>query len=519
MAARRYDVIVIGTGAGGGTLLHAIAGTGKKILVLERGDFLPREKANWDHGAVVGDRRYDTRDTFRDRDGIEFVPGLRNVVGGNTKVWGAALLRMRPQDFGEVRHPGGISPAWPLDYRDFEPWYLAAESLYRVRGKRGADPTEGPSSGPYAYPPIEHEPRIARLVADLEASGRRPFELPLGLLLDAKDPFSRCIRCDTCDGFPCLVRGKADAEVICIEPALARPGVTLLRGATAQRLVTDAMGRQAVAVEVEIRGGDGTPPRSERFEADHFVVACGAIGSTALLLRSASDRHPRGLGNNSSRRLGKGYMAHRNSAVFALSRHENRSVLQKTFALTDHYLGDANSPPLGLVQPLNRSSAAALAAAPPPIDHPRAGDFDWLATHSLEFWTTTEDLPNPGNEIRLDHDGKVLVDYTPNNDAAHRRLNAELAATLASIEGDGFDPRRHFHATPMPLAVCSHQCGTMAFGDDPRAAVLDVDCRLHDVPNVRVVDASFFPSSSAVNPSLTIIANALRVGAGLAAEI
>jgi choline dehydrogenase-like flavoprotein len=510
MVESRHDVIVIGTGAGGGAVLSKLAGTGKRILVLERGDHLVREKRNWDPRAVQLEARYDTTERFRDRDGAEFRPGAKYVVGGNTKVWGAALLRMRPGDFEETRLRDGVSPAWPLDYDDFEPYYAEAERLYRVRGRRGVDPTEGPSSAPYPYPPIRHEPRVERLLSDLRVAGVRPFDLPLGLQRDDAAPeSSACIRCDTCDGFPCLVRGKADSEVICVEPALRSGTVELRRNAKALRLLTGRDPRRVDAVEVEIDG------RIERFGADLFVVACGAIQSAALLLRSRSPRHPAGLGNSSGL-LGRNYMTHQNSAVFAISRHENRSVFQKTFAIADWYRGGDDGEPLGLIQPLNRTGADLLAAFPPSVEHERRRDFDWLATHSLEFWTTSEDLPDPDNRVRIDADGAIVVDYRPNNVAAHDRLNARLAALLREIEGEGFDPVGHFAATRMPLSVCSHQCGTMRFGVDPRASVLDLDCRLHDVDNVHVADSSFFPSSAAVNPSLTIVANALRVGATIA---
>jgi len=509
-----YDAILLGTGAGGGAVLSRLAATGRRILVLERGDYLPREKTNWDVDEVQIRGRYDATERFLDRDGASFAPGVKYVVGGNTKVWGAALLRLRPSDFEEVRHFDGVSPAWPLSYFDFEPWYAAAEHLYRVRGKRGVDPTEGFASTPYPFPSIRHEPRVERLLSDLRAAGARPFELPLGLQLDdTARSTSACIRCDTCDGFPCPVKGKSDSEVICIEPALKWPNVELVRGAKALRLLTAANSREVSAVEVELEG------RIERFTASVFVVACGAINSAALLLRSRSPRHRDGLGNSSGL-VGRHYMTHQNSAVFALSRHENRSVLQKTFALTDWYHGaDGDGIPLGLVQPLNRTPAALLRAFPPGVEHDRAGDAEWLSKHSFEFWTTSEDLPDRDNRVRLSESGGIVVDYRQNNVVAHDRLNARLARLLRGVEGDWFDPAKHFRATRMPLRVCSHQCGTLRFGVDPRDSVLDLDCRLHDVDNVYVTDSSFFPSSAAVNPSLTIIANALRVGSTIAKRL
>jgi len=499
------DVIVIGSGAGGGTVAHRLAPSGKRILILERGEALPREKDNWDPRAVQVERRYDPRETWHDGAGNAFTPGVKYVVGGNTKVWGAATLRLRPADFGEVRHEGGLSPRWPISYDELEPYYTEAEHLWRVRGARGVDPTEGPSSQPYRHAPIRHEARVEKLLHDLERrAGVRAWSLPLALLLDETRPGGdACIRCDSCDGFPCLVRGKADAQTICIEPALRYRNVTLRTGARVTRLATTGSGRAVRAVHVAHDGGE-----EESYTADVVVVACGAVSSAALLLRSASERHPHGLGNGSGH-LGRHYMAHQNSAVFVLSREENRSVLQKTFAISDWYhAGRGEAFPLGLIQPLNRTPAVLLEHAPPGID---GHDAAHLASHSLEFWITTEDLPRDENRVRLGRDGGIVLDYAPNNTRAHRRLETKLAELMARVEGDGFSPERHFRAQRMPVSVCSHQCGTMRSGDDPRTSVLDRDCKLHELDNVYVADASFFPSSGAVNPTLTIIANAMRV--------
>jgi choline dehydrogenase-like flavoprotein len=498
-----WDLIVVGSGAGGGTLVHRLASSGKRILLLERGEYLPREKENWDVRAVQVDGRYDADETWHDRDGAAFRPGIKYVVGGNTKVWGAATLRMRPSDFGEVRHAGGISPAWPISYEELEPYYAEAEHLWRVRGERGAEPTDGPASRPYRYPAIRHESRVRELVSDFARAGVHASSLPLGLLLDdERRERDACIRCDTCDGFPCLVKGKADAQTICVEPALEHPNVTLLTGARVTRLETDASGRSVRAVHVS-RGG-----RSETHSADVVALACGAANTAALLLRSTSERHPDGLGNGSGL-LGRNYMCHQNSAVFALSRRENRSVLQKTFAIFDFYHGAPGSEhPLGLIQPLNRTPVSLLENHPLRNGH----SAEHLATHSFEFWVTTEDLPAPENRVRLGADGGVVVDYAPNNTAPHGRLLRKLAQAFGATEGPRFDPDRHFHAERMPVRVCSHQCGTARFGDDPSHSVLDRNCRVHELDNLYLVDASFFPSSSAVNPTLTIIANALRVG-------
>ena len=169
-----YDVIIIGSGAGGGTLARHLAPSGKKILLLERGDWLPREPSNWSAHDVFVDNRYVSEDTWYDEKGTAFQPQIHYFVGGATKLYGAALYRLRKEDFGELKHAGGISPAWPIEYEEIEPYYTLAEQLYEVRGARGEDPTEPPSSAPYPFPAIAHEPRIQQLADDLEAAGYQP---------------------------------------------------------------------------------------------------------------------------------------------------------------------------------------------------------------------------------------------------------------------------------------------------------------------------------------------------------
>ena len=325
--------IIIGSGAGGGTLAYRLAPSGKRILILERGDFLPREQENWSSEAVFGANRYKAPETWHDRDGKPFHPGIHYWVGGNTKMYGAVLLRLRERDFGAVRHADGVSPAWPLSYRDLAPYYTEAERLYHVHGKRGSDPTEPPCDDPYPYPAVSHEPRIQQLADDLTRAGHHPFPLPVGIMLDEDKPQdSACIRCATCDGFPCLVQAKADAHVVCVDAGLAAPERHLLTGAYVERIETSATGREATEVVVHRDGG------VERYRGDIVVVACGAINSAALLLRSANWAHPDGLANGSGV-VGRHYMCHNNSALIAISRTPNPTRFQKTLGLNDFYFG------------------------------------------------------------------------------------------------------------------------------------------------------------------------------------
>jgi choline dehydrogenase-like flavoprotein len=505
-----YDVIVIGSGAGGGTLTYALAQTGKRILLLERGGWYPRERDNWDSRVVWGDLKYRNAGLWTDQNGKEFNPKQHYYVGGNTKVYGAVLFRMRERDFGNVHHVDGVSPEWPLTYEDFEPWYTRAENLYHVHGERGTDPWEPPAGGPYPYPAVSHEARIEQLAHDLKGAGLQPFPLPLGIMLDESAPErSPCIRCATCDGFACLVKAKADAQVVCVEPALRYPNVTLITGARVQRLETSSDGRTVQTVVVERDG------KRDEYAADVIVVSAGAINSAALLLASANDRHPNGLGNSSGL-LGRNLMVHNNSSLIAISKIPNPTIFEKTLGINDYYYGDGEwAYPLGAMQMLGRSDAFTIS-----LDAPDAHDPADLAARSLDFWLTTEDLPRTENHVALGPDGAIKLTYTPTNLPAHDRLVEKFHSLLDAMrcERDVID-RNSYLGGRLGISGVAHQNGTARFGADPRTSVLDVECRVHDVDNLYVVDSSFFVSSSAVNPTLTIIANALRVGDHLAQRL
>jgi choline dehydrogenase-like flavoprotein len=427
-------------------------------------------------------------------------------------MYGAALVRLRKEDFGEVKHHGGISPAWPLGYEDFEPYYSEAEHLYQVHGEHGADPTDPPASRPYPYPPVSHEPRIQELYNALKREGYHPFPMPVGVLLEEKNgkPLhtSACIRCDAFDGFPCLVNGKADAQIICVEPALRYENVTLLTNAFVEKLETEPSSRSVTKVLVDREGAKGT------YTADIVVVASGAINSALLLLRSASDKHPNGLGNSSGL-VGRHYIRHNNSAFMAISRKRNPTKFQKTLALNDFYFSARDwQYPLGHIQMLGKSHGETIAA--------EAGSwalslpempFDVMAEHAIDFWLSSEDLPDPNNRVMYNSRGEVILDLTENNMEGHRRLQAKLKDMLHSIDcHPHLLPHSLYLGKKIPIGGTAHQAGTVRFGRDPKTSVLDPNCKAHDLDNLYVVDASFFVSIGAVNPSLTVIANALRVG-------
>jgi choline dehydrogenase-like flavoprotein len=503
--SEHFDVIIIGTGAGGGTLLHRLAPSGKKILVLERGPFLPREKDNW---SFSGSAKYFSSEVMFDGAGREIRPGFSYHVGGNTKVYGAALFRLREKDFEAYRHRDGISPEWPLKYRDWEDYYSQAEQLYHVHGKAGEDPTEPWRAGEFPHPPISHEPRIAEVFASLKARGLKPYPAPMGVRLnEATRHLSTCIRCDTCDGYPCLLGAKSDAEVCGVRPVMPKPNVTLVTEAKVLRLQTSASGREVTGVITDVRGELTT------FSGDVVVVSCGAVNSAALLLRSANEKHLRGLGNNSSCLLGRNLMKHVLGSLIAVSTLKpNSSRFQKTMAVNDFYWGEPGYEfPMGNIQLMGKTVMEGILGqekifAPLTLEE--------VARCSVDWWLTTEDLPNPENQVRADGD-RITVDYTENNSEPFARLNARWKQILAEVDSaaaNGTPVKTGYFSTKMGPENLGHQVGTCKFGENSKTSVLDLNCRTHDVDNLYVVDGSFFVSSGAVNPTLTIIANALRVG-------
>jgi choline dehydrogenase-like flavoprotein len=498
-----YDIIIIGTGAGGGTLLNRLAPSGKRILVLERGPFLPREKENWTY---KGSFKYYSNEAMYNKDGREIRPGFSYHVGGNTKLFGAALFRLREKDFEAYHHRDGLSPEWPIKYSDWEDYYTQAEQLYHVHGKGGADPTEPWRSRDYPFPPITHEPRIAEVFETLKERGLNPYPAPMGVRLDERAKLaSPCIRCSTCDGYPCLVDAKSDADILAVRPALREPNVTLVTEAKVIRISTSASGREVTEVITNVQGYETS------FTGDIIVVACGAVNSAALLLRSANNRHPRGLANNSSGLVGRNLMKHVLGSLVAVTNAKiNPSRFQKTMAINDFYWGEpCYEFPMGNIQLMGKTVMDGLVGheskyAPLTLEE--------VANCSVDWWLTSEDVPNPDNHVSVSRD-RIIIDYDINNNAEpFARLNARWKQILQEIDrADSPTATLGYFETKMPMHSLGHQVGTCKFGEDPRSSVLDVNCRAHDLDNLYVVDGSFFVSSGAVNPTLTIIANALRV--------
>ncbi|MFA6044214.1 MAG: GMC family oxidoreductase [Phycisphaerales bacterium] len=503
----QFDVIIVGTGAGGGTLARHLAPSGKRILILERGDVLPRERENWDTKAVHGDKRYLAKEVWYDKEDQPFAPYTHYWVGGNTKVYGAALLRLRESDFGEVNHFGGVSPAWPLSYAEFEPYYTRAEEMYSVHGDRGSDPCEPKSNSRFPFPSLTPEPRIKELYDDLKEVGYKPFPVPLGVRLQEREPGAAPYRFSQFDGYPDLTEVKADSHVVGIKHAATRPNVTLCPRAYVERLETDPGGRRVTAVHVVSDG------EKYVFRADIVVLACGAINSAALLLRSANERHPRGLANSSDQ-VGRNYMCHQNGCFIAVSTEANPSPFQKYFGMTEFYHGPGNKSepqlPLGVIQLMGKPDPWTLEWLKG--DKLPGVSVEEIMPRTVDYFLTAEDLPSPENRITLRSDGAIRVTYTRNNTEAYDRLQAKLVEALDKVEAKRGRGKATYLAERLGVSGVSHQNGTLRFGRDAKTSVLDLHCKAHDLDNLYVVDGSFFPSSGAVNPSLTIMANALRVG-------
>ncbi len=499
----RADVVVIGSGVGGSAVALKLASTGAKVLILERGVRLPREDRNWDAEQVYAKACYKADEEWLDGNGHAFRPGQFYYVGGHTKVFGTTMFRFRREDFDALEHEGGLSPAWPFGYDEIAPYYAEAENRFGVHGTAGADPTEPPRSGPYPYAAVPNDPEIEPIAAKLKSCGLRPFPLPTSVQFHEG---GKCQACDTCDGFPCKVDGKGDAEICLLNPALAYPNVTLWTESRVERLITDETGRRVVAAEVT-RAGE-----TVRVEADLFVLSAGAINSAALLLRSADDRNPKGLANSSDV-VGRHYMNHNCSAIMAFRptrRFETR--FQKTLTLNDFYFGDGAGYryPLGNIQLLGKIQEPMLRDALGYMPH---WGRDWLARHSVDWYAMSEDLPDPESRVTVTAEGRIRLTWRRTNFKAHQRLVAKWKSVLRDIGFPLVVSKTFAKETP------SHQCGTVRFGTDPANAALDPLCKAFDHENLYVVDAGFFPSSAAVNPALTIAAQALRVGDHLAGNV
>ena len=398
------------------------------------------------------------------------------------------MLRYRAQDFAPIIYREGSTQGWPFAYDELEPWYTRAEKLYQVRGALGFDKTEPRHSEPFPFGPVLDEPAIARVRERLKDAGLHPFPLPLGIDVDkwlarAKTPW---------DAFPDTGSGKMDAESCGLSEALRHPNVELRENARVERLLLEPDGKRIMGVEATVEG------ERRRISARIVVLSAGAVNSAALLLASGEG----GVANRSDA-VGRHFMNHNCSAVLAIDpRVVNDSVYQKTLGINDFYLDDGRGgPPLGNIQLLGRVTAPILRS-----NIPRAPEWalSLLTRRSVDWYAMSEDLPNPESRVTV-KGGQIHLDWKRSNWSAHEGL---LKAFKEHLRAAGYPM---LLSKPFDRRTPSHQCGTVRIGRDPKTSPLDPFCRAWDHPNLFVVDASFLPTSAAVNPSLTIAAQALRV--------
>lgn len=479
------SVAIVGSGMGGATTAYGLAKAGVDCLVIERGDFVKKEDANWSAQEIFINQKYKPNEKWLDERGREFTPGVHYIVGGNTKVYGSSLPRFREQDFLEIKHKEGISPAWPFSYQDIEPYYCQAEQLYKVHGSTGEDPTEPPRSKPFPYPALAHEKYISDLAARLSAAGVKPHANAMGVDLRNE---GKCIRCGTCDGFVCKLDAKSDAETCALEPALKTGKV---------RLETNLKVTQVVVkngkVDHLLAKRDG---HEIKIIAKKYVLSLGAVNTAALLLRSGSIANSSGL-------LGRNFMMHNNAHIAAFNvKSKNDVIFQKTLSFSDWYFDGGSGYPLGVVQLIGKVQAIMMKSYATKVP---LAILKFIADRSVEFVVMNEDLPASSNRVEIAPNGMIQIFRKAVNTSAHKEL---MKKTKRVLRKAGFQA---IFVQPFDISMNSHQCGTSVAGNDPKLSVVDQYCKTHDLENLYLIDGGFFPSSAAMNPALTIAAQALRV--------
>lgn len=479
------SVAIVGSGMGGATTAYGLAKAGVDCLVIERGDFVKKEDANWSAQEIFINQKYKPNEKWLDEKGREFTPGVHYIVGGNTKVYGSSLPRFREQDFLEIKHKEGISPAWPFSYQDIEPYYCQAEQLYKVHGSTGEDPTEPPRSKPFPYPALAHEKYISDLAARLSAAGVKPHANAMGVDLRNE---GKCIRCGTCDGFVCKLDAKSDAQTCALEPALKTGKV---------RLETNLKVTQVVVkngkVDHLLAKRDG---HEIKIIAKKYVLSLGAVNTAALLLRSGPIANSSGL-------LGRNFMMHNNAHIAAFNvKSKNDVIFQKTLSFSDWYFDGGSGYPLGVVQLIGKVQAIMMKSYATKVP---LAILKFIADRSVEFVVMNEDLPTSSNRVEIAPNGMIQIFRKAVNTSAHKEL---MKKTKRVLRKAGFQA---IFVQPFDISMNSHQCGTSVAGNDPKLSVVDQYCKTHDLENLYLIDGGFFPSSAAMNPALTIAAQALRV--------
>ncbi len=446
-----YDIVIIGSGAGGGTMARALSDSGARVLVVERGQAVPQEDDNWNPAAVWKQLRYRATERWLDARGDEFLPYTHYGVGGNTKFWGSVLYRLRREDFQATEHIDGESPAWPIDYDTLEPYYDQAERLYHVHGQHGVDPTDPPRK-PFPYAPIPHAAGMADDCRRARAPGSSPV-VPAARSHSARRTGRMCVVQHV--QFVPLPDSREERCRSMRNRAGARPG---------DRRAVDQRARTASHHEPIGQDRRGRRDRTQRLTvvkvgASLVIVSCGAVNSAALLLRSKNDKHREGLANSSGL-VGRRYMAHLATMMQGFHPFRtNDTVFQKTVAINDFYLsGPSSKYPLGHIQSQGRTHGVMAQTVVPWI--PLWAYDAWVA-RGVDWLAMSEDLPRDENRVTVGSDGRIQLHYRPNNLVAHGLLVRETTRILHRL---GFwKVMTHSHKSKNT----THQCGTLCFGTDP----------------------------------------------------
>ncbi len=499
---RHYDVAIVGSGAAGATLAAELSAAGHAVLLLERGGAMDLADQNVADVDLFRRQRYHPDESWFGPDGDPFAPQMVYALGGNTKIWGAVLERMREREFTGLALQDGTSPDWGLRYADLAPWYEKAEALYQVHGRRGIDPTEPPRSSDFPHAPRPIEPFLEELRQGLERRAVRPYPLPLSWSSSEEDP-------------------SGDAERFGLERAAAAPTYTLRCGARVRALHVNPSGTEVRGVEARIDG------RNWLFMAHQVVLAAGAVNSAAILLRSVSEPHPDGLANGSGQ-VGRNLMKPQLTSILQLAASPNSGRYPRSLGVNDYYWGDKNVDfPLGAIQSGGGVLQDPLFAESPPVLSlvtkllPDLA-LEELARRSVCWWAMSAVLPDPENRLTVRGD-RIQINYVANCLEAHDRLVYRWLDTIQAVEADPLT--QVVRAAPIyprgeaPLAVMGYACGTCRMGSDPASSVVDLEGRSHQVANLSIADASILPGCPAVGPGLTVIANALRIAERLGADL
>jgi choline dehydrogenase-like flavoprotein len=503
-----YDAIIIGSGFGGACVAYPLLRAGWRVLMIERGEWLTRGPENWRPEAVCDlSRQYDSSTPYHVTGEQRRQAGSVHCVGGASVFYGGVSLRYREADFTPTSAERQAGACWPFSYGELEPYYAAAEQMLGVAGQSGSDPTEPFRSAPYPnrLPPLS---RIGQRIADAaERSGHQPYRLPLAINYAGNAARNACIRCSTCDCYPCAVAAKNDVASALL-PGLIAAGLELITGTSALRIRVN--GRRATGVDC-VHVATHTPTH---YSARHIISAAGALATPHLLLASGLGQH-----HGSGTMIGRMLMRHANAVVFGIfpGRLDPAREFHKEIGINDFYFGHPSiarpSGNLGSIQQLHCPPVGLVRSGLP---RPFGSAGSKMLGHMTGLIVIAGDQPQAENRVEVmqatNHLGGPRAHVHHLYSARDRAARAALTRAAKSILREAGAALTF----SLPVHTFSHAMGTVRMGHDVTHAPLDSDGRLRGVSNILVTDASVLPTSGGVNPSLTIAATALRAGCHLA---